>query len=90
MEPTPWMTTTGAILLAISGGLGAASQVIPKETWRPWLLAISIFLGTTAAALMGQGIRRNIPTMRTSGRSETLTESRAGMTDQPKKGGRMI
>ncbi len=84
--PVPWMTVTGAILLAVAGGLGGIAQLPLMAEWKPWMDAVAIFLGSTAASLMGQGIRRNIPTMRTSGRPETLTESREGFEDQPMGG----
>lgn len=83
MERTPWMTATGAIFLAIAGGLGAASQVIPKESWRAWLLAASIFLGSAGGSLMGRGIRRNIPTLRTPGRIESIAEAKEGVNGKP-------
>jgi hypothetical protein len=83
-QPTSWMTITGVVMVAVAGGLGAAAQIIPIPELKPWLDCAAIFLGSVAAGLMGQGIRRNIPTMRASGRAEALTESRAGVNDQPR------
>jgi hypothetical protein len=65
MEPTPWMTKTGAIVVAISGALGGAAQILPIPDVKPWVDFLALLLGGIGAALMGQGIRRNIPTDRT-------------------------
>ncbi len=60
--PRGWMTKTGAVLSALSGAILGAVQVCPVAEWQPWMTFAATILGGLGVALIGQGIRRNLPT----------------------------
>lgn len=61
MAERHWMTTTGAVLSAIAGGVAGAAQLCPMEWLKPWLLFGSSVMGGMGLGFIGQGIRRRLP-----------------------------